>query len=315
MPNADTLTAESRRSLRTMALGFLMLFVAASGCCTLSRRCANDEENIAAREQGQLGMQSMQSGKLGEADARLSHAIKKCPDDVRLRHSLATLRRKQGRMDDAVAEMEKAVDLAGGEPEWLAELASMQFAEGEYENAWNSTERALQQQPSLAAAWHVRGEVLKQGGNLNEALREYHRALAVDGADEEQQSKTLMQVADIYRLQSRPRRALSTLQRLSNCSREHQPPELTYAKALAYQALSRHEEAIEQFEQARTVYGNQPPLLAQLAVSLWQVGDAVAARNTLQTAAELDPADPLVQRLSAEWQTPSESQPQVATAR
>lgn len=296
---------------RSLAVAAALAACLVTGCCALPGRCPKEAESIAAREQGQLGLQFLHRGKLEEAEVRFAHALENCPEDVRLRHDLAVVRRKQGRTTEAIAEMQKAVGSSGGEPEWLAELASMQLAAGDLAGAWQSADRAVERQPSLAAAWKVRGNILKQTGRFDDALRDYHRALA-EGEDT---PELLMQVADVYRVQARPRRVLSTLQRLADANPpESHPAQLPYARALAYQALARHDEALPHFESARAAMGDHPDLLQQMAKTEWAVGNRVAARGTLQLASDLVPQNPQIVGLLAEWDRLLEAPPRVATA-
>lgn len=303
----DSTSDSFKRSLATCATLAACLF---SGCCALPGRCPKEAESIAAREQGQLGLQFLHRGKLNEAKVRFEHALENCPEDVRLRHDLAVVRREQGQLGDAISEMQKAVGASGGEPEWLAELAAMQLAAGDLASAWHAADRAVERQPSLAAAWKVRGNIQKQSGHFDNALRDYHRALA----EGDNTPELLMQVADIYRIQSRPRRILSTLQRLSDehPSEDH-PPRLPYAKALAYQSLARHDEALQNFERARGTMGDRPDLLAQMAKSQWATGNRIAAQTTLRLASNLAPEDPRIAAILASWEQQSAAPARVAT--
>lgn len=294
---------------RNLTVAVTLAACLVTGCCALPGRCPKESESIAAREQGQLGLQFLHRGKLQEAEVRFAHALENCPEDVRLRHDLAVVRRQQGRTAEAIAEMQKAVGSSGGEPEWLAELAAMQLAAGDLAGAWQSADRAVERQPSLAAAWKVRGNILKQTGRFDDALRDYHRALA-EGEDT---PELLMQVADVYRVQARPRRVLSTLQRLSDAHPpENCPTQLPYARALAYQALARHDEALPHFELARSAMGDHPDLLTQMAKTQWAVGHRVAARTTLQLASDLVPQSPQIAGLLTDWSRALEAPPRVA---
>ncbi len=305
-----TLTTDWRR--RLLAYFSVLLLVVQAGCSAMSQRAHRADKSIAAREQGQLGWQYLQRGQLNEAAARLTHAIEDCPEDVRLRHDLAIVRREQSRSEEAIAEMQIAVNQSGGEPAWLVELARMQMDKGDLAEAWASADRALERQPSLASAWQVRGDVLTRTGRHAEALTDYHRAIAEGGESPE----LLMQVADAYRLMGRPRRALSTLQRLADTvPMENQPREMRLAQALAYQALDRHEEALTHFDQARKIQGDQPLLLTQLAISQWHTGDVDNARRTLLSASAAHPDDPRILAVLAEWEQAQDAARNVIASR
>lgn len=310
MADAKPRISASRLSLTLCAV--LVAFF--SGCCGLSKRCPSQDQAVAAREQGQLALQYLHRGKLDEAEARFTHAIENCPADVRLRHDLAVVRRKQGRVPEAIEEMKKAVSQSGGEPEWLSELGTMQLQQGDLIGAWESADRAIERDPSLACAWRLRGDVFRQSSRLEDALRDYQRALAEGGESPD----ILMDVAEVYAWLGRPRRALSTLQRLTDSTAlEKHPPQLAHHRGLAYQALGRHKEAIQDFVRAREVQGENPQLLTQLAISQWETGDWTTAQQTLLTASKLAPQNPQIISLLAGWQREQDeqaAQPRVATA-
>lgn len=290
-----------RQKVRLTVAAAMLAFL--SGCCGLSRRCPSQAQASAAREQGQLALQYLHRGKLDEAEVRFAHAIENCPEDVRLRHDLSVVRREQGRIPEAIEEMKKAVSQSGGEPEWLSELATMQLSQGDLIGAWESADRAIERNPSLACAWRVRGDVFKKSSRFEDALRDYHRALA----EGDESPDVLMDVAEVYGRLGRPRRALSTLQRLiDRAPVEQHPRQLSHHRALAYQALARHEEAVQDFERARELQGDNPQLLTQLAISQWELGDQSAAHETLYTASQMAPQNPRIISLFAQWQKEQE---------
>jgi len=293
------------------------LIVVAGGCSSLSslsKRSPKQDQAVAAREQGQLAQQYLHRGKLDEAEARFKHAIENCPDDVRLRHDLAIVRKKQGRVPEAISEMKKAVSQSGGEPEWLSELAKMQLSQGDLIGAWESADRAIERDPSLACAWRVRGDVFRQSSRLEDALRDYQRAVA----EGDESPEMLMDVAEVYGWLGRPRRALSTLHRLTDSIPvEQHPRQLAHHRALAYQSLARHEEAIRDFQLARDIQGDDAHLLTQLAISQWELGETATAQQTLSIASELAPRNPQITSLLAHWQQEQDkqaTQPRVAVA-
>ena len=98
----------------------------------------------------------------------------------------------------------------GGDPELLVRLGEMNLARGDLDAAEMRAEAAIKNQRQLASAWALRGDVQKERGRMDEALLSYHRALAY----QEQYPRVQIAIAEVYRYQDRPQRALSTLDHL-----------------------------------------------------------------------------------------------------
>ncbi len=268
-----------------------------TGCRALPWRCPSDDRVIAAREQGRLGTDSLVKGRLNEAEVRFEHALDRCPHDYQIRHDLATVYWKQGKQREAIDAQTEAIRASGDKSAWVVELGDMLLETGDAVAALQSAEHAIMVSPDLGEAWRLRGDIMKRQGDLEQAVSNYHRAVS-GGADE---SHVLFELADIYRLQNRPRRALATLHRLAeSVPAEAQPPRIDYLKAIAYQALGRHDEAIPHFEQALRLEAQRPDILFLLARSQWESGHADAARQSALQAAQQLPGDVRIQQFLAE---------------
>jgi thioredoxin-like negative regulator of GroEL len=114
-----------------------------------------------------------------------------------------------------------------------------------------------------------------------------------------------LQLAELYRLEGRPLRALATLGRLeaSLTSPDQQPPQLRYQQAIALHALGRFDAAVERFQQARQRLGDDAELLLMLADCQFRSGHPHDARATFERLAELVPDDPRVGALQAQLKT------------
>ncbi len=295
LPHRSFRFSMARRSILLSLLGWWLLQLA--GCRALPWRCPSDDRVIAAREQGRLGTDSLVKGRLNEAQVRFEHALDRCPHDCQIRHDLATVYWKQGKRQEAIEAQTEAIRASGDKPAWVVELGDMLLATGNVAAALQAADHAIQVDSSLGEAWRLRGDIVKRQGNLEQAISNYHRAVS-GGADE---SHVLLELADIYRVQNRPRRALATLNRLAdNVPAEAQPPRMDYLKAIAYQALGRHDEAIPHFEQALRIEEQNPEIQFLLARSQWEAGHADAARHFAELAARQMPGDVNIRRFIAE---------------
>jgi tetratricopeptide (TPR) repeat protein len=238
----------------------------------------------------------MHRDRLQEAHARFAKALETCPDDVDCRRNLARVLWKQDQPELAIEEMDAAIPASGGKPDWTVELGQMLFAQQEYPQALECAERALESCQELPAAWRLQGDVYQRTNRPTDALQAYHRALASG----DRSAFVMSQIASIYRAQGRPRRALSTLQRLEDELPEAEHPErLALWQGIALQSLGRHEDAIDRFVSARGELGNDPELLVLLAESQVTTGQLDGARETIQLASAVECDDPRIAQLVA----------------
>jgi Flp pilus assembly protein TadD len=273
-----------------------LLTLSVAGCAIARRFGPTDESEIAARELARLGLDALSRGQLAEAEARFTHALSKSPKNVQARHHLAQLLWQQGQRDRAVEEMDAAVQGSGGDPDWTVDLGQMLYQQNDMDGALRCADAALQAAPQHAGAWKLRGDLLSQRHDLTGAKQAYHRSLARDPAA----ADALTSLAEIYRLEGKPLRALATLQRLEEITHATGGPssDLFYRQALAMQALGRYDAACERFAKALPGMPDNAELLLQLSECQWQAGRIDEARQTLVATQRLLPHDPRVRRLA-----------------
>lgn len=275
-----------------------MLFLAGSaGCCAIAHRLGpTDDSEIAARELARLGLDAMHRGQLPEAKARFVRALDKSPKNPQARHHLAQLLWQTGDREQAILEMDSAVLHSGGDPDWTVELGRMLLEQNDPDGALRCAQVALQTSSRHTQAWQLRGDVLSRNHDLEGAKQAYHQSLTGNPTDPE----TLMNLAEIYRLEGKALRALAILQRLEQNSRHSAPlpGDLYYRQALAMQALGRYDAACEMFAKARPDMPQNPELLLLLSECQFNAGRLDEARDTLAATRQLLPGDPRVQRLA-----------------
>lgn len=298
------LVSSRKRLSPTIVLACAWLPLAA-GCCAISRLGPTDENEVAARELARLGLEALHRGECGEAKARFTHALDKCPHNPQARHHLAELLWQQGDNQRAIQEMDLAVCHSGGDPEWTVSLGRMLLAQDARPAALECADQALRAAPELASAWLLRGDVMRAQDQPHEAQRAYHRSLSTPSVPQPVMTQSMLHLAELYRLEGRPLRALSTLQRLeeSLASPDHPPAQLPYEQAIALHALGRYDAAVERFRQARQRLGDDTELLLMLADCQFRTGQYEDARTTSRRLTELAPADPRVSALQANLKT------------
>jgi tetratricopeptide (TPR) repeat protein len=258
----------------------LAALVSCGGCATLARQQA-DQSVVSARQLSLRGLQAAQQGQLREAEVFFSRASEMCPLDERIRSHYAETLWDLGSRQPAVAHMEEAVRLSGGNAELGVRLGDMYLAEGDLQRAALQAESAIQSNRSLAAAWALRGDVLRQTGRDEDALASYHRALSLQA----HYPRVQLAAAEIYRRQQRPARALATLRTLADgYPSAETPQQVLLLQGIALKELGRYDAASEVLAAAAKQGPPRTEVLVQLAETQWLAGDPANARLTLQSA-------------------------------
>ena len=277
----------------------IVLLSVSAGCCAIADRLGpTDESEIAVHELPRLGLDALHRGQFSEAQARFTHVLHKSPKNPQARHHLAQLLWRTDEREQAIEEMDAAVLHSGGDPDWTAELGRMLLEQGDVDAALRCADVALQTAPHHADAWRLRGDVLSRNNDLDGAKQAYHRSLTSstgDAADAE----TLMNLAEIYRLEGKPLRArhVTAIGRKqpfdgSAASRAVFSPGTGHASA---RALRR---SLRDVRQARPGMPENAELLLLLSECQWNAGLLNEARETLAATARLLPQDPRVRRLA-----------------
>jgi len=251
---------------------------------------------VSARQLSLRGINAAQQGQLPEAKTFLSQACEMCPLDERIRYHYAETLWQLGSHTQAVAHMEEAVRLSGGNADLLVRLGDMYLAGGDLKRAAEQADAAIRADRQLASAWALRGDVLRELGNHDEALASYHRAMSYQSHYPGVQLAT----ADIYVRQGRHARALATLRTLADGYPSGEIPQhVLVMQGLALRGLGRYEAAAEALALATKQAPPTTEILAHLAETQWLAGDAANARLTLQNALSQSTQEPMAEPLTS----------------
>jgi tetratricopeptide (TPR) repeat protein len=258
-----------------------MLFaMALSGCVSLARN-RTDQSVVSARQLSLRGINAAQQGQLREAEAYFSRASELCPLDERIHYHYAETLWQLGSHQAAVTHMEEAVRLSGGNADLAVRLGDMYLASGDLPRAAQQADAAIRANRQLAAAWALRGDVLRGMGRDDEALASYHRAMS----HQAHYPRVQLATAEIYSRQQRYARALAALRILADGYPSGETPSRVYLmQGLALRGLGRYEAAAEALVLAAKQGPPSTEILTCLAETQWLAGDAANARLTLQTA-------------------------------
>ena len=256
-----------------------------SGCALLSKRKA-EEGTLASRQVALRGIDAMQRGQYVDAEPMLRHGVEACPFDERIRRHYAETLWELGSRPEAVANMEQAVRLSGGNAKWVVRLGEMYLEQGQLSSAAEQASVAVRANRQLASAWALQGDVLRRKSDEQNSLAAYHRALSL----QRHYPRVQLVIADIYRGQGRHGRELATLRTLADgYSPEELPRDVVYLQGLALKGLKRYDMATAMLDKAARQGQPSAEILFQLAEAQYLAGDPANARLTVQRALAQDP--------------------------
>jgi len=302
-----TIRAAARTGRRRCRLIVAVLFGGVlSGCQLPGREGPVSQALIQSRQYSQQAIAAKDRSQWDDARQLLAKAVRSCPQDAEARRHYADVLWHQGARAEAVVQLEEAVRLTGDDASLHAELAQMRLELGQMEASARETEIALDLDPRLAAAWATRAGVMLAAGQPQQALADYHRALAYAPEDRD----ILLRIAEVYRQLRQPQRALATLQSLlETYTPGEEPQQVLYLTGLAYAALDRPDDAAEQFALALQRGPATPDQLWQLAEAQFRCGRAEVALSTTREALALDPSHAASLNLLRQLQTVAQVEP------
>lgn len=241
---------------------------------------------VESRQLSQRGINAIERNDWKAAEELLVEAVDRCPicPDAR-RHYAKTLW-QQGRSEEAMTQIDEALQLSVDDPTLLVEAAGMRFTLGDYDRAMQHVQLALDLDHHYAAAWTLRGRILQQQGQPNEALADYQRALQYDANDEE----TLILVAQLYAELGQPHRALANLRHLRDQYEPGtEPQHLMYLLAANYSTTGRYNDAALCLRQATGQGPTTPEMLYRLAQVELASGNYAEAQRAAARALTIEP--------------------------
>jgi len=258
--------------------------------CRAIRNHRQTREQGSARQLSLRGAEALQQQKYSDAESLFGEAIRQSPVDERAQSGYAEVLWQRGQRHTAVEHMTKAVATSGGNPDLVVRLGQMYLEQDELLRAAEQAESALRIQRQHAGAWALKGDVLRQQRQLQEALDCYHRSLIYRSEAPQVQ----VALAEIYRQLGRPQRALATLDHLEDHHAPEQvPPRAWLLKGQALADMGEDSEAKRYFRLASQHAGEtHSGLLLELASVQHDCGDLAEARLCLGRVLQHEPGNP-----------------------
>ncbi len=115
----------------------------------------------------------MRSGRIAEAEPLLRELAKDRPDDAGLHLQLGRVLAAQGKKDEAVVEIQAALELTPNDSEAQRDLADLQTQSGSLAEAEKTYRNLVKFRPDDAEVHHSLGEILLKQHNYAEAEQEF----------------------------------------------------------------------------------------------------------------------------------------------
>ena len=127
-----------------------------------------------------LAIELQKTEQLTAAHELYRRVLETAPDHPVALHFAGVLAQQQGRLDDAVALIERSLKLKPGQADWHSNLAIVQLSRGDAAQALAALGRAIDLDPAHANAHCNRGVALKALGRLADAESAYRTAIQMD---------------------------------------------------------------------------------------------------------------------------------------
>jgi protein O-mannosyl-transferase len=126
-----------------------------------------------------LGLAYFQQGRLDEAISQYRKVLQINPDETDALNNLGSAFLQQGRLDEAIAQYRKALAIKPDSAETHYNLGNALFQQGRTDEATAQYQEALAIKPDSAMAHYNFANALLQQGRLDEAMAHYQKALAI----------------------------------------------------------------------------------------------------------------------------------------
>ncbi len=120
----------------------------------------------------------IQQWRLREAQAELTDAIKRAPENAKFYRARASVKRLRGDINGAIVDQQKAYELGQDKPFELTELAELNMQAGNNNRAADNLAEALKLDPNNQSAHSKLVVLLQQEKRYSDLVDEYKRALA-----------------------------------------------------------------------------------------------------------------------------------------
>lgn len=290
---SEAVVRSSKRALRLGLLLTCFTSIPTSTGCRGIGRFGESRQSIAARRLSRQGTKAMRQGDWTVAETLFTEALDVSNVNDAAHRGMSESLWQKGHRDEAIAHLEKAVQLSAGDPKHMQRLGRMYLEVGRVDEAARQCQIALDSDREWAALWALWGDCQVARNEKDEALSAYHRALSLQPDYPYVQLRT----AEIYHQQKRYDRLLATLDRLredtevvGDVDEAIRPGAADLLRGIAMRELGRTEESVQFFIASAQKNPEDATSRLQLASIAVETGQPEIAQTWLAQAMRLDPS-------------------------
>lgn len=249
------------------------------GCQSLHPFAQKTRSSLAsARNWASGGLDAFHNGKLDQAKGLLSQATQQNPKDAAVRANFARTLQKSGDAQEALMQMQTAVELSHGDPRLRVELGEMHLKSDHPLLAARQADLALENNQRFAPAWVLRGKTEKSNRNFEQALASFQRAMSYSNNLPDVE----MEIVETYQLMQQPMKALAAVEQLLIKYPSHDLPETAViAKGVALINLKQYPPAIDVLQAASEKQNPSSDIFVRLSEAQLLAGRRSEAHSTL----------------------------------
>lgn len=236
----------------------------------LALQIVNNHPNSVEAQQ-LLGICYAQQGNDAAAEASFQIALGLVPNHPQLLANLATLRRKQNRLEDAAQLWRQAVAVTPNFAQAWIDLGLVELKLGFAKQAVKSLHQATILKPLSALAWHGLGNAQRSCGELQASELAFKQALQIDS----QYGSAWINLGTVQRLLGRADESLLSFESARKCGGDS--PLLTNAIVGSLIDTGQIEQAFKQVHQLVATYPDYVPGHVSLANLQWEYGSTSAS--------------------------------------
>jgi type IV pilus biogenesis/stability protein PilW len=172
-------TSKNRLRVTFFAMNFfLSVFLAGLIFCAVPAPAPASQESSAVYLD--LGVELFQKGRLDQAIAEFNQAIELNPRDAEAYNYRGSAYLKKGQIDRAIADYDQVLRLKPRYAEAYTDRGVAYGAKGQYDRAIADFNRAVELNPRYAPAWSCRGGMYLNKGQIDRAIADFSKAVEVD---------------------------------------------------------------------------------------------------------------------------------------
>ncbi|MGA2788480.1 MAG: tetratricopeptide repeat protein [Verrucomicrobiota bacterium] len=236
-----------------------------------------------------LGLVYFQQGRLDEAIVQYQKVLQINPVETDALNNLGSVFLQQGRLDKAVAHYQKALAINPDSAETHYDLANALFQQGRTDDAMAHYQKALAINPDSAMAHYNLGNAFLQQGRLDEAMAQYQKALTINPDYAEAHNN----LGNVLIHQEQVDEAVAHFQKALAIKPDYADAHNNLGSAFLQQG--RLDEAVAHYQKALAIKPDDADIHDHLGNALIQQGRTAEALSHYQKALAIKPDDPDLQ--------------------